>query len=79
MRTQELRIIVSESADQDLNCCKGQVHMFEGDLIGFDKLGAHREARRSENQAHGRIVRHTGPVPLILCHLVEFLAMHTQL
>jgi hypothetical protein len=22
------------------------VHMFAGDLIGFDKLGAHREAHR---------------------------------
>lgn len=32
--------------------------MFEGDLNGFDKLGAHHEAH-SENHAHGRIVQGT--------------------
>jgi hypothetical protein len=43
---QELRTIVSEQSDQVLSWCKSQVHMFEGDLIGFDKLGAHHEAPR---------------------------------
>jgi hypothetical protein len=38
---QELRTIVSEQSDQALSWCKSQVHMFEGDLIGFDKLEAH--------------------------------------
>jgi hypothetical protein len=38
------------------------MHMFERDLIGFDKPGAHHLARitkrtGSENQAHGRIVQ----------------------
>jgi hypothetical protein len=45
-KNQELHTIVSEQSDQALSWCKSQVHMFEGDLIGFDKLGAHHEAHR---------------------------------
>jgi hypothetical protein len=43
-RMQELRTIVSEHSDQALSWCKSLVHTFEGDLIGFDKLGAHHDA-----------------------------------
>jgi hypothetical protein len=42
--------------------------MFEGYLIGFDKLGALMKRTGSENQPHGRIVRQ--PVPFILGHLL---------
>jgi hypothetical protein len=45
-KIQEFRTIVSEQSDQALSWCKSQVHMFEGNLIGFDKLGAHHEAHR---------------------------------
>jgi hypothetical protein len=41
---QELRTIVLEQSDQALSWCKSQVHMFEGDLTGFGKLGTHHEA-----------------------------------
>jgi hypothetical protein len=44
--TQELCAINSEQSDQALSWCESQVHMFEGALIGIDKLGAHHEARR---------------------------------
>jgi hypothetical protein len=43
---QEFRTSVSKQSDQALSWCKSQVHMFEGDLIGFNKLGAHHEAHR---------------------------------
>jgi hypothetical protein len=46
MLPQELRTIVSEQSDQALSWCKSRVHMREGDLIGFDKLGEHHEAHR---------------------------------
>jgi hypothetical protein len=42
----ELRLVVSERSNQALSWCKSQVHMFEGDLIVLDKLGAHHEAHR---------------------------------
>jgi hypothetical protein len=45
-KNQKFCTIVSEQSDQVLSWCKSQVHMFEGDLIGFDKLGAHHEAPR---------------------------------
>jgi hypothetical protein len=37
---------VSAHSDQAFSWCKSQMHMFERDLIGFDKPGAHHEAHR---------------------------------
>jgi hypothetical protein len=54
---QELRTIVSEQSDQALSWCKSQLHMFEGDLIGFDTSVGKRRPLKSDmvvNSAEGR-------------------------
>jgi hypothetical protein len=45
--TQELSTIVSKQSDQNPSWRKSQVHMSEGDLTDFDKLGAPHEAHRT--------------------------------
>jgi hypothetical protein len=48
---------VSSHSDQALSCCKRQVHMFDGDLVGFDTSVGKRRPLKSDmvvNSAEGR-------------------------